>query len=263
MLPDGVDARHTEMAANAWRAHTRLARGDVSGAMPIYAQLSRTYLWQVGPQSLDVCDGLTRCLIASEKRLDAIEPMLATFAAMGSELPDSIVGFDQTLKLRKDLPPVFQSADMGASLDTINESLDARASLMHAYFQLANCARNEQASALGRIEELKRQNRSRDAGLVLFEQMVFAQAHPDESKRRGARESLTRRTQTQRGTWIEVWARLAIGAGQIRDEDPYIRDRGVIELVHIIVRLGDVDPGLTLLAAQIAERYLRDTNRCS
>jgi hypothetical protein len=264
VLPDGVDQKFASIADRAWRAHTRVQRGDFIGALPLYVALRNELLWQTGPQSLDVCEGLTRCLISNSDRVAAIEPMLATFIACSSdgqhsaELPGV---FDTSLLIRRDLPPVFASSDLGSSLESVHSSGDARIRMLHAYFELASCSVNDQDAVLNRLEELKRRNRTRDAGLVLVEQMCFAQAHPDESKRRGARESLVRRTQTQRGTWIEVWARLALGAGQIRDRDPYIRDRGVIELVHIIVRLGEVDPGLTMLAAQIAQEYLRDTDR--
>ncbi len=263
-LPEGANASYASLAQNAWRAHARLDRGDSIGALPIYQSLARTYLWEQGPQSMDVCDGLARCLISSERRKQAIEPMLAWFVAGGlpgaeSYAPSS--SYDEDLQVRKDLPPIFADSDAGRCVESINAP--ARTQLLHAYYALVAASESDRSEWFERIEELKRTYRTRDAGLVLIEQLCFAQALPEESGRRGARYSLTRRTQTQRGTWIEVWARLGIGVSKIRSDDENERDEGVIELVHIIVRLGDVEPGLTLLAAQIAQDELARTGRAS
>ena len=263
-MPEGANASYASLAQNAWRAHARLDRGDSIGALPIYQSLARTYLWEQGPQSMDVCDGLVRCLIGSERRKQAIEPMLAWFVADGLPGAESYAAtsiYDEDLQVRKDLPPVFAETDAGRCVESIDAP--SRTQLLHAYYALVAASESDRSAWFERIEVLKRANRARDAGLVLIEQLCFAQAHPEESGRRGARDSLKRRTQTQRGTWIEVWSRLGIGVSKIRSENANERDEGVIELVHIIVRLGDVEPGLTLLAAQIAQDELARTDRAS
>lgn len=262
LLPAEVGSEWEAVAAQAWRAYERLARGDASGALPIYQSLSRTYLWEQGPQSMDVCDGLVRCLIAANRRKQAVEPMLASFAAEGLPGAESVPRsslLDPDLNLRKDLPPVFARTDAGRLVESIEAPVRVR--LMHAYFALVDSADANRHDLIARINELKRVKGSRDAGLVLVEQVSFAQAHPDKAVRVSAREALVRRTQTQRGEWIEVWARLGIGVSLIRSDTIEVRDRGLIELIHIIVRLGDVEPELTLFAAQIAHDYLSQTDR--
>ncbi len=261
VFPDGIDQQYKARALDAWRAHARIDRGDVYGALPIYRSLAGTYLWGVGPQSVDVCEGLLTCYLESGQRRDAVTPMLAFMHALESDLSGVLHGsqIDEAFRVRKDLPPVFQDG-VRSNLD-VAKDVSIRTQLIASYYELALSTPSDREQILQEIAVQKRTQRARDAGLVLLEQMCFAQTHPDESVRRGARDSLRRRTQTQRGNWIEVWSRLALGASLIRDDDPQVRDSGVIELVHIIVRLSDVDPQLTLLAADLADSYLSYTHR--
>lgn len=261
-LPSGVPASFEQVALQAWRAHSRLARGDATGAMSDYASLSQQYLWQAGRQSTDVCDGYARCLILSGHRARAIEPMLSWFIASRNQTASSLF-VDPGMQLRRDLPPVFMTADQGLGLEPIPETAqhDDRTALIRAFYQLVVAPDFERRSIIDTIESLQRSIKARDPGLILLEQACFAQAHPDPSQREGARDALFRRAQTQHDTWTEVWARLALGAALIRDEDPFVHDRGAVHLIHIVVRLSTIDPDLTLLAAQIAREHLEATDR--
>jgi hypothetical protein len=262
LVPEGVEPGFQELASQAWRAHERLARGDIQGALPLYQSLARTFLWRQGPQSRDVSEGLSKCLIAIGSRKRAIEPMLASFAAEGlpgTEILPVSDRIDTDLRVCRDFPPIF-TGDDSSRLDELREA-SKRLQLMHAYYALVASSSSSRGQWVESIIELKRSLGARDAGLVLIEQVSFAQAHPDESVRRGAREALRRRTQTQGGTWIEVWARLAIGNSLIRDADELQRDQGLIELIHVVVRLGEIEPELTLFAAEIASEYLNQTDR--
>ncbi|MEZ6165310.1 MAG: hypothetical protein R3B67_12855 [Phycisphaerales bacterium] len=261
-LPDGVPRQFEQVASQAWRAHTRLMRGDAAGAMADYASMSQQYIWQAGRQSLDVCDGYAKCLILSGHRARAIEPMLAWYlAAQGQDALSPDV--DQGLRLRRDLPPVFSGDDLGLQLDPVpvDAQADDRTKLIRAYYELVLAPEFDRQSVIDSIEALQRSIRARDPGLILLEQACFAQAHPDPTQRQSARDALLRRTQTQPDSWTEVWARLALGAALIRDDDPLMHDRGVVQLIHVIVRLSTIDPDLTLLAAQIAREHLEATDR--
>jgi hypothetical protein len=264
LVPDGVQPGFEEIASQAWRAHERLSRGDIHGALPLYQSLSRSYLWKQGPQSQDVSHGLSRCLIAIGQRRRAIEPMLASLDADGAAVTGSGARsemIDPDLNLRRDLPPVFAQADSSPLTDSVDAS--ERLMLMHSYYALVAAPPSEQEQWLASIAQLKRSLGSRDAGLVLIEQVSFAQAHSDGPTRRAALAALQRRTKTQEGTWIEVWARLGLGVSQLYSADELVRDKGLLELIHIIVRLGEVEPGLTLFAAEIAREYLSRTDRAA
>ena len=261
-VPSGTPGIYEQIAQQAWAAHARLHRGDTKGAMALFAGLSKRYLWDRGEQSMDVCDGLAACLIDAGHRVSAIEPMVAWFVAEGDQR-GSNSSIDASLRLRRDLPPVFDAASRSIELTPIpvEAKADTRTQLIHAYYALVLAAPADRDLILDSIIRLQRLLNARDSGLVLLEQASFAQAHPDTSSRQGARDALARRAQTQGDTWTEVWSRLALGAALIRDEDPLVRDRGVVELIHIIVRLSTIDPDLTLLAAQIAREHLDATGR--
>ncbi len=258
--------RYQTQAIAAWRAHARRARGDLPGALPVYESLRDQYLWQRGRQSAEVSLGLMECLIGADRRVDAIEPMLAWFVASQTHTPsgdatDPMIDAQTLLAVR--LPPVFLEVAANFELSALPETdlITDRERLLHAYYQLVLRPESSRASVIDEIEQLKRSLRARDAGIILIEQMVFSQAHPDPSKRQSAIDSLSRRTKTQRDTWIEVWARLGLGAALLRDTDPMRRERGVIELLHIVTRLHKTDPGLTMLAAELASGYLESTGR--
>lgn len=254
-----------DRALTAWRAHTRAARGDLPGALPLYESMRDAYLWQRGDQSMDVCSGLVRCLLDAGRRGEAIEPAIAWFIAAQLHTPDQPVAdpeIDSQTLLVIGLPPVFRSIQANVRFELPDtDALTDRERLLMAMFTLAIDRGYESANRIEEIEGFSRTLRVRDPGLVLMEQMVYAQAHPDESKRQGARDALARRTRTQDGTWIEVWARLGLGASCLQDDNPLVNERGVIELIHVVVRLHHIDPRLTLLAAEMANDYLVSTAR--
>lgn len=262
-LRDQAPPAYATRAMRAWQAHDRAERGDISGAMPLYVSLGKEYLWEQGPQSMDVCAGLVWCYVASGRRVLAIEPMLAWFEAEslpGAEDAPAPEQLDDQMRIRTDLPPVFlENAD--DSLSDPDPRSSGRTKLIHAYFAAVLASQVERPELLEQIQVIKREYKARDPGLIFLEQMVFAQAHPERTARIAARDALLRRTQSQRGTWIEVWSRLGLGVSLIRGDDPHARDMGVVHLIHVIVRLPQIDPGLTMLAAEIAEDYLRSTQR--
>lgn len=258
--------RFAPFADRAWRAHTRIDRGDFDGALPLYESMRDAYLWEIGPQSMDIGIGLKRCLISQQQRTQAIEPALSWFVSAKLHTLESSVAepsVDPQTMLHIDLPPIMIESSKSQVLAELPESLNRtdRERLLFAYFRLVHEGVNRQELIVERIDQLKRSLRARDPGIVLMEQMAFAQAHPETSRRIAAQDALRRRTQTQHDTWIEVWSRLALGSALLRESDPIKQDEGVIELLHVVVRLSDIDTNLTMTAAEIAAGHLKATNR--
>jgi len=263
---------YKQIADDAWRAHSRLARGDYSGAESIYQMLGDAYLFEPGAQSADVSMGLVRCRLDRGDRVAALRPYLswfvgsAFFAPRKSEDNDP-PRFDSQYGLLIDLPPIFSQGDRGKMLAPIPESdrNNDRIELLARYFRLALDAGAYQTpqagESLDELRSMSRKRENRDLGLDLFNEMLTAQIHPDSQERIVARSSLERRARANKGTWIELWARLGLGVSLIGEQDPQANERGVIELIHIIVRLDDVSHPLTLLASQVASDYLSRTDR--
>ena len=264
-LENGTLARYDRFARQAWRAHARAQRGDYQGALPLYESMRDEYLWKPGPQSMDVSIGLKRCLINQGDRAQAIEPALAWFVSsrmLASVDASGVSSVDAQTMLHTDLPPIRSSSAPTAPLDLdVHAGITERERLLYACFRLVDAPAESRESIVAEIETHRRSMPARDAGVVLFEQMAYAQAHPDRSKRNAARDALRRRCQTQHDTWIEVWARLAIGAALLNEPDRLRKDLGVVELLHVIVRLHAIDPNLTMFAAELAAGHLESTGR--
>ncbi len=268
--PSTIPPEFKELAQDAWRAHTRLVRSDFFGAESIYDELRGQYLWRVGQQSADVSLGLVRCRLDRSDRVDAVLPMLSWLGAtMGDRLHAlrSVEGYDEGFDLLVELPPVFGTdarAEGLGELPGVNHITNRQRALF-GYYQLAldrAAYRTPKAQArLDELAELTRGREGRDPGIRLIEEMVVAQVHPDSQKRLAARAALSRRIRTDRDTWIELWARLAIGVSLMGEADTESNERGVIELIHVVVRLDHLSHPLAELASQIANEYFVRTDR--
>ncbi len=261
---------YRQTAEDAWRAHTRLVRGDFFSAESIYNELSGQYLWRVGPQSADVSLGLVRCRLDRGDRVDAVLPMLSWLRATtvdrfsGLRLVDE---YDEAFGVFVGLPPVFGSDDRVERLGKLPgvDRITDRQRAIFGYYQLAldrSVHHTPEAQmVLDELTELVRGREGRDSGMRLIEEMVIAQAHPDSQKRLASRAALRRRIRTDRDTWVELWARLAIGVSLMGEGDVESNERGVIELIHVVVRLDHLSHPLSDLASQIANEYFVRTDR--
>lgn len=266
---EGFDS-FEQVAEDAWRAHARLARGDFAGAEEHYVRLEDEYLWKIGMQSADVSLGLIRCRLDREDRVGAVMPSLSWLGAGEAVNGLDLVGgvrYDAKYNLLTDLPPVFGPRDRtsipGVLPDMI--SADDRRRILAGYFELAHGLQlhrlDKSREILDELNRLIRDQEGRDPGLELFKDMVVVQAHPDVENRRAARMALERRVRSEKGTWVEVWARLGIGVSLLVEQDTESNERGVIQLIHIVVRLENVSRPLAVLASQIADDYFIRTNR--
>ena len=252
----------------AWRAHQRLIRGDVSGAEKLYTQLESKYLWKNGPQSLDVALGLFLCRLDRGDRVSAIAPAIAWFT-MDSQLHEDGVGlgFDTEYRLFPQLPPVFSLADSPSlNIKDLGER-QIRAKILAESYRIAigQASFHTQSAKedLNAVLRLAQGLHSNDPGVDLVVEMLICQAHPDADRRASARKKLANKIQSADIAWVEAWARLAIGNSLINEDQPSLNEQGVIELIHVIVRMNDSHPNLAILAATIADEYLSSTDRAS
>ena len=261
---------YQQIADDAWRAHARLARGDFYGAELIYTRLEEKYLWKTGPQSGDVSIGLVMCRLDRQDRAQAVKPYLSWLGSVDSLNPtdlDGVAGFDLEYKLLTDLPPVFGPKDRKELLSSIEDTvrLTNRQQALYGLFQLAQNTQIHRTAesnlAIETLKQLMRGRENRDPGLEFIEDLVVAQAHEDIEKRNAARHAIERRIRAHSGTWIELWGRLAVGVSLLGEEDTDSNERGVIELIHVVVRLDHVSQPLAAVASQLANEYFVRTNR--
>tara|TARA_R110002073_G_scaffold239285_1_gene400613 strand:+ start:122420 stop:123520 length:1101 start_codon:yes stop_codon:yes gene_type:complete len=255
---------------DAWRAHARLNRGDYSGAARLYQQLAQNYLWKVGPESADVAVGLSRTTLDRGDRVGAVLPFLGWSVALGTsnfEESSPVDGIDIQYGVLVDLPPIFVGDDFDTQLEPMpnGQTVSLRAKILHAIYKLAHDADSRTDEQLRddlvSINSLVQQQGRRDPGVVFIVEMLNAVHHPDLQKRNASRAALKRRVRTNPDSWIEVWARLGIGASLISEKDTKSNELGAIELIHIVVRLAHESPALALLSSQMVNEYLIKTNR--
>jgi len=122
-------AAFAQTSDHAWRARTRIERGDFAAAEPLLEALFPVYQNLTGPTASFVSEGLVSCRLARGAQTAAIVPWLACISADAGELRrDQWVGMQATVSshvldreyaLCPSLPPVWVS---GAALESLVQS---------------------------------------------------------------------------------------------------------------------------------------------
>jgi len=262
ILPDefGEAATPYSLVADAaWRARTRLARGDVRLAEPLFEQLFEQYRGGAGPTSLVVAEGLLRCRLSRGAQAGAVEPWIATLRirAGGERLagePPLPPALDDETGLAPALPPIWldtpaleallrRDADVGAG--------DPVAGAMWAW--------SRYAAALERGEATDPPETEADdhPGVALVRRIALSRS-PDAATRAAARAELEAGLDESRDTWAEAWRRAAIGRSLLLEDERDATVRAVVELLHLPARFASAQPWLAGVALAEASRALRD-----
>lgn len=252
-----------DLADRAWRANSRLRRGDVVMAEPVLEELFTRLAGRSGPTALMVCDGLLRCRLRRGAQVGAIEAWLAGVSARAAgpasgdaATRDPSALIDARTGLSPPLPPVW----IGAAGVQVWAAASAR-------FQDA-------AGTAGTLESLYRQSARFECGLPvalgseppsedavrLVWEIVQARASGDAEVRRAARQALAERVVSGpdvAGTWREAWCRVGIGRSMLRESSLDTRRLGIVELLHLPARLSEESPYLTGIALAEAAVELR------
>lgn len=269
-----------EIADKAWRARTRLERGDALAAEPLFEELFAHYREQGAlgsATSAVIAEGLLRCRIRRGAHISAIEPWLALLQASdalptlmsdwarSSELSPVI---DQATGLAPGLPPMwlpwpaveaFARANLSEGDDDPTRIISRRGEALAALYIHA-------AQMDAGLESTLPHIRSNDPGVHLVLAIVQSRS-PDAEQRQRARQRLEERLRPRGGTaqptpaWIEIWCRAAIGRSLIRETQADLKQLGILQLLHLPARFATSHPylvGLALAEASVALRDLGD-----
>lgn len=247
-LPEALAAAgepHASLALDAWRARTRVERGDLVLAEPLLESLFASHQPLRGPTGLVIAEGLLRARLARGAGESGIEAWLAwldanvvrqprtTFAnalwARQAGLPAVI---DADTELCPALAPMWLgSASLQLVLDTRPaEGEREKASAMRAYYQAA--ARHEMGQPVASLPDPPRERASE-----LVRDIVAARVL-GEAERAPARARLESALKQTNSAWLSAWLRAGIGRSLVLESDPDMRLRGVAELlrVHVLHR---------------------------
>ncbi len=232
-----------EIADFAWRARSRMERGDIPAAEPLFERLFVTYQSRQGPTAAAICEGLLRCRLLRNAHTLAVGAWLSWLHAreagdgpqwyqrrVGSNGTEAGIAIDEATGLLPDLPPIWIDlpsvrAFAASPMDTGRLGARER-DLAGLYVHAARVAS-------GSDEPAPRLSVS-DAGVRLVSDLVLAQSAREEDREAGRRAIESRLARDPRG-WEDAWLRTALGRSLLMDTDPQQRERGIIELVRVRV----------------------------
>lgn len=255
--------RFLPYAEKAWRARSRLRRGDAIAAEPLLEELFHAYAWRRGPTSAMVAEGLLRARLRRGSQPGAVEPWLALLHARSGDLSfeqESPPVVDAATGLAPALPPIWLAdpAVEAFGRDGLESAAEGPphgdvAGLLLRWYRAA-------AAFEAGLEFELPEERSRHPGVVLVQEVVLSRAG-DFEQRRTAREALRQRIDSAEGTWVEAWARAGLGRSLLGEAQDEQRRRGVLHLLHLPVRFSGEHPhlaGLALAEAAVALDELGD-----
>jgi len=250
------------IADAAWRARTRLARGDTILAQPLFEDLFRELRGVEGPTAALAAEGLLRCKLRRGAHASAVAPWLeaarlrrAGWHGLEGRPFEGLI--DQDTSLAPALCPIWLdgpalralAADpppTGADDPVIQEfaAWYAHAARLQAGLPTA-------APPRGVVDH---------PGVRLVADIAQA-LDRDAETRAAARDSLRAALDESPPPWREAWIRAALGKSLLMEPDTLSRDRGLIELFHLPARVADEQPYLAGLALAVASVELRQRGR--
>jgi len=254
-------AQQRTNAVDTWRARTRLERGDILAAEPLFDRLFEQYRDRTGPTAGVIAEGLLRCRLARHAQTTAIEPWILLQRAGGPHLFESATYRGQPTSLIPSLPPIwldtpaadaFASAplpvDIGAA---VADPASARA------LALAELYHHAAAIACG-IDSTLPEQTSRDPDVRFVLHIVLAH-EADPKARADARLALREVIAKDPEPWVEAWCRAAIGRSLLLEPDTEQRLLGVVQLLHLPARLDNEFPYLAGVALAQAAAAIKDS----
>lgn len=258
------------VSTQAWRARSRLARGDAVGAEPLYDALFTAYSRRSGATSASIAQGLTTCRLGRGAQSSAVAPWLVWLRAAASDHPALVADADAPINgsdldpsrrlftpdlamgLIPSLPPIWIDlpatralARATSAIEPLDEGIAATpASSKAEQLGLLYLIAARHACALDTPEIPPATD---DAGVKLVADVVLATVGSAE-QRDLARVSLRARIRSKPQPWVEAWARVALGQSLISEESADSKRLGIIELLHVPSRLPHEVPYLTGIA---------------
>lgn len=263
--------RFARLSEDAWRARSRLDRGDYALATPLFESLFAAQRGENGPTALVIAEGLLRCRLHDADLIGAIEPWLeavrlhdAGFTHPADQTPSrapngvrpalpSFRPVDEELALAPGLPPMFLDLPdvraFAASPAPASPS-DTIEALRALYLRAARF----EAGVAAPEPEIPPDTAQRSG--VRFVTLIVNARAGDAVQRKAARSALEAGLDQDAGTWREAWRRAAIGRSLLLEPDAADRQRGVIQLLHLPARFGGSQPYLAGVALAEASREL-------
>ncbi|MBL4808428.1 MAG: hypothetical protein JKY43_00020 [Phycisphaerales bacterium] len=265
-----VPGEFEEMARVSAIGHARRERGDLSGCADLYAGLAAGLVGSESDMAIEVFGGLLDEAVVRGDFFDAAVAMVALKSVPAMVLKSGVDGFDGRYRVHVGVPLLGVKVG-GHRLEAVGEVIGeggGSGGVLVRAFGFLNGAGDGSEDVRVLIEDMATQQGMEvqdRQGLELYLNMLIVQVHPDGEARDDARRWLGFRSASKSGTWIDAWCRLAIGVSYIEESDRTDNDemlsRGVVELVHVMVRFRESHPELARVAREIAVEGLSRDGR--
>lgn len=276
---DAKSKEFATVAESAWRARTRLERGDVVSAEPLFEVLASEYKNGTGATTRVVAEGLLRCRLHRGVQAGAVEPWLMWVRAtregsmtpsMGVlEVPGAPPLIDATTGLCPGLPPIWmrlpaveafargfgESTSLSSELEKQAKAPE-KADAIRAMYVLAAAF---ESGLVGEVKGGVLPMRHVDPGVALVAQVVASRIGVVEV-RREARRLLSERLTQRQPQWMEAWVRVGIGRSQLREGSAEEQLLGVAQMLQVPARLRGASPYLAGVALAGAAVYSAPAN---
>ncbi|MFM9956558.1 MAG: hypothetical protein ACKVZJ_00650 [Phycisphaerales bacterium] len=272
------DARAFSARADAaWRAQSRLARGDDRLAEPALAALYEELKGEDGPLTLRVSEGLLRCRLIRGDQAGAVPVWLTAVRLRGVDagLPseprnsgggaggaggagDSSRAFDAVIDpetgLCPALPPLWTDASDAAAL---RAALQASSGAGGPAAELAQWYERAAALDAGEAPADALPAASAESDAVKLVSLMVKARDPDAKVRGAARERLIAGLDDDADTWKEAWRRAALGRSFLMESDATLRSQGLVHWLHLPARFARAQPYLAGAAVVEASNELK------
>jgi hypothetical protein len=256
-------ATFATLADSAFRARTRLERGDFAAAEPLLEDLFGTGGLN-GPTGAVICEGLLRCRLRRGAQASAIWPLLerqrieseragANAAKWIGGIMDAAPAIDPVTGLAPGLAPIWLREPALESLAGDPKWSEFESQGAGDAATIARWYRASAAFECGLPGSWPTRDTEASNDAVRLVQDVVSSRIGAGAERAAARASLQARIEqaesgSMNSTWVEAWCRAAVGRSLVHETDTESIMRGAIELLHVPARFGAEHPYLSGVA---------------
>lgn len=260
-----------EFADRLWRARSRLERGDILMAEPIFESLRDDAVGRTNRVALIIMEGLLRCRLAREAHAGAIIPWLETRRLLDQgvervaylEMPAVL---DERTGLCPQLPPIWTT---GPELDALALDLSvyapaephSLASLADLYLLAARRAQGQETPIPSLDAFIDPESGRSDESVTIVWAFVVSVFGDPESAGENA-EPLRRLDHAVRANGaLKTWRLFGHGSALMASDEIEDAKKGLVALLEIPARFGDTDPYLAGFALERSAARLEALNR--
>jgi len=251
-------------AESIWRARSRVERGDLTLAEPLFDRLFERYRGQSNETALVIAEGLLRCRLARGEQAGAVAPLLEVvrlrrvgFATDSYAALAPVV--DPTTLLCPLLPPLLPE---GPALERLRNELaeyaDAVVSAMASAYAAAPVVRRDGTVSAAQPLAAVTGEAASHPGVAALVGLVRGSIPGDE---RGAALDAVRSDLARQPAFVSAWLTFFEGVALLDDAELAMNRRGVVRLLAVDALHGRRQPwlgGCALMIAAAAEARVGD-----